>query len=140
MNYSKGISWIDDCRIPFTNENINFNTTQKGKVYGRNSYEESNTERNSTHYKPEGRFPANLLCSDDMLNDGCISKSQKGRNDLGKPTYTGNSLLNSSTKMNNTERGFDDKGSNSRYYDIDIWFDELLDKLYLLSDEQNEQK
>ena len=63
-----------------------------------------------------------------MLNDGIVSKSVKGRNDIGSSTYGGNSLLNSKTKMNNTDRGFNDKGSNSRYYDIDKWFDNIIDE------------
>jgi hypothetical protein len=77
----------------------------------------------------QGRFTPNLLVCDDMLNDGSVSKSQRGRNDVGKPTYTGNSLLNSKTTMNNTDRGFDDRGSSSRYYDLDKWFDKMVDGL-----------
>jgi hypothetical protein len=127
-NYSKGISWIDDCRIP-TTDNLNgggYNTkgTSKKNLDDATSYAIKIIE--SDFIQPIGRFPANLLVSDDMLNDGVISKSVKGRNDIGSSTYGGNSLLNSKTKMNNTDRGFNDKGSNSRYYNIDKWFDKIL--------------
>jgi hypothetical protein len=122
-SYSKGISWIDDCRIPFVDE-VGFKSPQHNKNVFNKDYPieyDGNFIMNT-----QGRFPANLLVSDDMLNDGVISKSVKGRNDIGSSTYGGNSLLNSKTKMNNTDRGFNDKGSNSRYYNIDKWFDNLI--------------
>jgi hypothetical protein len=127
MLYAKGICWIDDCRIPFVDE-------KDSNKACKNNLEQGiyNTPWISGYFKRKGsdvkgRFPANILVCDDMLNDGVISKSVKGRNDIGSSTYGGNSLLNSKTKMNNTDRGFNDKGSNSRYYDIDKWFDNLLE-------------
>jgi hypothetical protein len=119
--YSKGVSWIDDCRIPFVDENIDFTTTQKGKVYGRNSLNESITERNTTHYSTQGRFPANILVSDDMLNDGVISK-QSGKIYEGKKSKTSFGQIKSSAVNTN----YADKGSNSRYYNIDKWFENLI--------------
>ena len=124
--YSKGISWINDCRIPFVDENIDFNSTQKGKVYGRNSLNESITERNTTHYNNEGRFPANILVSDDMLNDGIVN---------GGGSYSG--IKQRKRNRHFKERGqnygsaespdnYGDKGSNSRYYNIDKWFENLI--------------
>jgi hypothetical protein len=122
--YSKGISWIDDCRIPFVDENEKWNYPNGA---GGNTFHGQDRLDMSVKANTQGRFPANLLVSDDMLNDGVISKSVKGRNDIGSSTYGGNSLLNSKTKMNNTDRGFNDKGTNSRYYDIDKWFNNLID-------------
>ena len=127
MNYSKGISWIDDVRIPYVDEGemkqackSDKSSVKKYDDWNRNLYNRLGSDT-------KGRFPANILVSDDMLNDGSVSKSVKGRNDIGSSTYGGNSLLNSKTKMNNTDRGFNDKGSNSRYYDIDKWFNNLID-------------
>ena len=77
MNYSKGITWFDDCRIPFVDDvNINAiqNQNEKGDIYGGGKGYHKKGYQNKV-YKPEGRFPANLLCSDDMLNDGSVSKS-----------------------------------------------------------------
>ena len=125
--YSKGISWINDCRIPFVDEK-DIKSATPGSLNASGEFSsfgfKSGNELNTT-----GRFPANILVSDDMLNDGVVSKSVKGRNDIGSSTYGGNSLLNSKTKMNNTDRGFNDKGTNSRYYDIDKWWIELLNKI-----------
>ena len=125
MIYSLGISWIDDTRIPH-NEEIMIAADYKENKQSDNGW---GTKDRILEPSNRGRFTPNLLVCDDMLNDGSISKSVRGRNDIGKPTYTGNSLLNSKTKMNNTDRGFDDKGTNSRYYDLDKWFEKLINEI-----------
>jgi hypothetical protein len=121
--YSKGISWINDCRIPFVDEVI-LNTKQKQSknvdskwgAYHNRGFE-------NEMYKPQGRFPANILVSDDMLNDGVITKSLGGNS-----TNIGGFVT---TYSDETKRGmksgFGDKGTNSRYYDIDKWFNNLLE-------------
>jgi len=119
-SYSKGISWIDDCRIPFVDEKDiksatpgSLNATGEFSSFGFKSGNELNTT---------GRFPANLLVSDDMLNDGVISKSVSGGK--GKPIPRQDRMAEETI----TERGgFNDKGTNSRYYDIDKWFDKIID-------------
>lgn len=132
VSYSKGITWIDDCRIPYTKGDVDKINFDRPRVREHANPEwilkqaHDHTNPDYKEYNTDGRFPANILVCDDMLNDGVISKSVRGRNDLGSSTYGGNSLLNSKTKMNNTDRGFNDKGTNSRYYDIDKWFDKIL--------------
>ena len=58
-----------------------------------------------------------------MLNDGVISKSQDNirNNTLEQKIYGGGNGL-----PPRASRGFNDKGTNSRYYDIDKWFDKIL--------------
>jgi hypothetical protein len=125
MLYAKGISWIDDCRIPFVDggwgERKNGSNGLKSDEYG---HKKVNQIQNT-----QGRFPANLLVSDDMLNDGNVSKSIKsnrgGAIDSNSGTYSWNE---GNTK--NVEKylcGFNDNGSNSRYYNIDKWFNNLID-------------
>lgn len=119
--YSKGISWIDDCRIPFVDEGDiksatpgSLNATGEFSSFGFKSGNELNTT---------GRFPANLLVSDDMLNDGVISKSNDNiRNN--KKSYT---IYNQNEINISNTKGFNDKGTNSRYYDIDKWFDKIIE-------------
>ena len=126
--YSKGISWIDDCRIPFVDGDKpkgGFGAASIG--YG-NEYE---YDGRCNEANTQGRFPANLLVSDDMLNDGVISKSQenKSKGNIRK------SLINGAENAGGFYRpdyfvqrnGFNDKGTNSRYYDIDCWFNNLID-------------
>jgi hypothetical protein len=119
--YSKGISWIDDCRIPFVDEGDiksatpgSLNATGEFSSFGFKSGNELNTT---------GRFPANLLVSDDMLNDGVISKTNtKGqiRSEKRNWNYTS---VDDYTKMS----VINDKGTNSRYYDIDKWFNKIIE-------------
>ena len=117
--YSKGISWFDDCRIPHNEE-----------IMVANSYKETKQSENGWGTKNRilepsnrGRFPANILVSDDMLNDGVISKSQDNirNNTLEQKIYGGGNGL-----PPQASKGFNDKGTNSRYYNIDKWFDKII--------------
>ena len=129
MNYSKGICWIDDCRIPFVDEgdrgsidrNVDMGWKTDGYVngIGKNTLPPEQATGND-----KGRFPANLLVSDDMLNDGTISKQSKR---TYKPTENKSSLFGNSPQAHG--QGIGDKGSNSRYYDIDKWFDKMINEL-----------
>jgi hypothetical protein len=94
--------WLADCRIPFGDtEDIDFTSKQSGKIYCGNSLNESVTERNNTtHYTTQGRFTPNLLVCDDMLNN-----------------------------VANSPDNYGDKGTNSRNYDLDKWFDKMVDEL-----------
>lgn len=124
MNYSKGICWIDDCRIPFVDD-VNFESkpNRSKKVYGGNSLLDSKTEYTNTDYNTQGRFPANILVSDDMLNDGNIGKSNDHK-------WKGEDTSAIYGKYENRTRTqvYSDKGTNSRYYDIDKWFEKLLNE------------
>ena len=116
--YSKGISWINDCRIPFIDEG------EKEESYRKplDTIREGFVKTTKPEYKSQGRFPANILVSDDMLNDGSIGKSNdhKWKGEDTSPIYG---------KYENRTRTqvYSDKGSNSRYYDIDKWFENLID-------------
>jgi hypothetical protein len=129
--WSKAICWIDDCRIPFVDSDDiksatpgSLNATGEFSLFGFKSGNQLNNQ---------GRFPANILVSDDMLNDGLIYKSGKGhphhkRNKtLGE--YQGNAYgkFNNVNPQINYENYYGDKGTNSRYYDIDKWFDKIIE-------------
>ena len=129
MGYSKGISWIDDTRIPFVDE-----TDPSAKRY--QSYR--NVENlfggyGDTKYEykeQQGRFTPNLLVCDDVLNDGNIVQYNKNRKDNG--SYLGGHREEFIGTENNLRvnkikgQFFNDKGSNSKYYDIDLWFNKLI--------------
>jgi hypothetical protein len=121
--YSKGISWIDDCRIPFVDGGWGVRIQETKNMFGSKGLETNTNGKQNDN----GRFPANILVSDDMLNDGVISKSGKLNTNLLniKGARYNN---NSKEKLDyGYERGFNDKGTNSRYYDIDKWFDKIID-------------
>ena len=125
MNYSKGISWFDDCRIPFVDGGDIPNDMDKTHLEGRNFYTQI---YNGFMYKQnqEGRFPPNLLVSDDMLNDGSISEAKYNKNYKWNNTTSNSEIFKGRGKY--TPRN--DKGSNSRYYDIDLWFNNLINNIY----------
>lgn len=125
-SYSKGITWIDDCRIPFANlADQNYATTNP---FTTNKMEHQNenwgTKKIGNVSKETGRFPANLLVCDDMLNDGSVSKGGRMVN-LTNPY----DFYEGTNKTYTIQRGeqIDDKGTNSRYYDIDKWFKNILE-------------
>lgn len=63
-----------------------------------------------------GRFPANIIVTDDALNDGKISKSIKAKQDKSGS----GGIWEKSTGVPAGET-YSDTGSNSRYFDIDHW-------------------
>jgi len=123
MRYSKGIMWLDDCRIPFVNEGDIPNDMDKTHLDGRNFYTQV---YNGFMYNQntQGRFTPNLLICDDMLNDGVITKQSKR---TYKPTEHTGSLFGNSPQAHGV--GIGDSGSSSRYYDLDKWFDKVIDNL-----------
>lgn len=122
LKNKKGITWLDDCRIPYENkDNIiakNPHTSRRNsreytKIYG---------EYQSSDYKlPKGRFPANLLVSDDVLNDGkniSYGKAKISYNYKGKKYKVEGFILDNSP---NAPSNYADSGSFSRYFDLDKW-------------------
>jgi hypothetical protein len=118
-SYSKGISWIDDCRIPFVENDKPTGGFGAARIGYGNEYD---YDGKCNEANTQGRFPANILVCDDMLNDGSIGKSNdhKWKGEDTSPIYG---------KYENRTRTqvYSDKGSNSRYYDIDKWFNNLID-------------
>ena len=102
MKNGKGVTWLDNVRIPFK---------------GQNDTAEAN---------PKGRFPANLLVQDDVLNDGKITKSTGGLGDINVETKFGQTSNRIQKPFN-----YQDEGSFSRYYDLDAWWKERIQDLPL---------
>jgi hypothetical protein len=121
-SYSKGITWIDDCRIPTTDKQQVLINTGNKNIFDNSRKEPVSNGKKIEFVEPIGRFPANILVSDDMLNDGVTSKAGEYK---GNGSKSGGIWSKSTGKPAGVEYG--DKGSNSRYYDIDRWFNNLID-------------
>ncbi len=129
MKYSKGIMWLDDCRIPFVDEG---DIKSQARAFTKHSSSKNGLSlKNSIGWGGEGeanptnqqgRFTPNLLVCDDMLNDGSVSKSSDN-------VWFGGQEKNWGGHTNKRINTYSDKGSNSRYYDLDLWFDKMLEKL-----------
>ena len=120
--YSKGISWINDCRIPFVDEKDPSKERYKSyrnvdNLYG--GYGDTFYE----YKEQQGRFPANILVSDDMLNDG--NKPNKGHRSKSKVSGYGEFGGGKSEYHGIGE--YMSVDSTSRYYDIDRWFNNLIE-------------
>ena len=129
MKDGKGVSWFDDCRIP-TGDSDKYDLEQRGvsKAHGIQKDESFLDEIHDHDIKhgivEKGRFPANLLVSDNAVDNGIITKSPSGttkRNPRKAQVFTGDNCGFKSENL--TESGKGDSGSFSRYYDIDKWYE-----------------
>lgn len=131
MANQKGITWLDDGRIPYQSDDDKLSAKPGSMNY--NPEKRSNNElagaikgmleNNSGEYEqPQGRFPANLLVSDDILNDGKLTKSNPHprTNSPNKANVYGEYA-----KYTNSG-GWNDSGSFSRYFDLDAWWDDQI--------------
>ena len=133
MKNGKGITWLDDCRIP-TDESLDGGayaknpTPREGKdMWTSDRKKETKCfERGGAgEYKqPDGRFAANLIVQDDVLNDG-VKRSKGKHTDSG--SGSGGIWQESTGKP--AGRTYGDEGSFSRFYDLDAWWKSQIHKL-----------
>ena len=128
MKNGKGITWLDDCRIPYKNENDqaesqNKQSDNRGGFHGENTGVYSSGEQIG-YDKPDGRFAANLIVQDDVLNDG-VKRSKGKHTDSG--SGSGGIWQESTGKP--AGRTYGDEGSFSRFYDLDSWWKSQIHKL-----------
>ncbi|MCP4297555.1 MAG: site-specific DNA-methyltransferase [Proteobacteria bacterium] len=123
ISNSKGITWLDDSRIPYVSDDEH---TLKYDGYSNGSYKSDNSKAifygNQVNINLKGRFPANLLVSDDVLNDGVEHKSPKQYEKAHagfRSSYVGGKEKN--PKLQSKEYG--DTGGYSRFFSLDAWAD-----------------
>ena len=119
----KSVTWLDDCRIPTADyrcagirtANFGESTTQSGG-------------NGTAPYIPntEGRFPANLLVSDDVLNDGTTTKGGTFPSKRGASAMFG---LGDADNHNEFVGQITDEGSKSRFFSLDNWWSKRVDDL-----------
>ena len=167
MKNGKGVTWLDDARIPFTSEgdypgwwksgakgsdgylgtdtfkirdmsaeeikNRQFKKTTKRKPREENTVFKTSgfkSENNDTaEASPLGRFAANLLVQDDILNDGKNRKSIEHTVNNNNPKE--NSLYDGGFNPTTNSPTYSDEGSFSRYYDLDSWWESRIQELPL---------
>jgi DNA modification methylase/predicted DNA-binding protein len=127
-----GCTWLGDCKIPYS---------EHGDEWNKAGYPHRTTGYNNSSYKidyeresmsnSEGRFPANLLVSDNILDRGIITKSNTRK--VSKTEMSNDSYRNSSVYGKYGEcvydRGQNDSGDFSRYFSLDAWFDKKIQEL-----------
>lgn len=108
-----GVTWLDDCRIP-AGDDIQKGGSISGGYHG-------DIQPGVPH--AGGRFPANLLVSDDVLNDGRVTgDTTPGLNKVGDvAAYKGDKYGSANGRHTESDRRVVDSGSYSRYFDLDSW-------------------
>jgi DNA modification methylase len=141
----KGITWLDDCRIPYSNPDEIPTTSNipeggfdrvddRGRRYklGGNGYKYFFYKGDLEKAKI-GRFPANLLVSDDVLDDGNtkigdgslkIRQAQTGAGILAQ--YDGRKTMPKIHDGLETIRCINDSGTFSRFFSLDAWAEKNL--------------
>lgn len=125
LKNGKGVTWLDDCRIPFeqsgskaTNPNMRDDNGSNSKDYGASPM--FARERAKLFFNSQGRFPANLLVSDDVLN---IEHKGSHRHQGFSESKARGWKMTSKSGVNRV--GYNDSGSYSRYFDLDRWANQL---------------
>lgn len=136
MDNFKGITWLDDCRIPFKQGDGEWHSTAgkgtKGQpdkgttgIYG---YFGGNADpKDNVRYDSIGRFPANLLVSDDVLNDGI--ERQSGKAFIGQGNDVDYDNVYGKYNQHRITSNYADCGSFSRYFNLDKWWEEKVKSL-----------
>ncbi len=133
----KGVTWLDEARIPFASENDVKETETKNAHLKFGSgprenkiYDEDNRARSEQgdYSADKGRFPANLLVSDDILNDGTMCG---GQGHFSKKPNNKETLYQGGWKptFQREEAYLTDQGSFSRYFSLDAWFESKIKTL-----------
>ena len=128
MKNKKGITWLNDCRIPYESDDVDTRRDAPGGDNGLVGTDTFKIRKRKASEQPEqeGRFAANLIVQDDVLDDG---KSRK-TGDL-TPYVDNRDNVNTYgeyTRGRNVNHTGDD-GSFSRYYDLDAWWESRVKKL-----------
>lgn len=127
----KGITWLGDCRIPFQSEEdkessrfgVQADLTNSG--YGTKKPSDGNVMATNVLSSEIGRFPANLLVCDDVLNDGKIHSA----GNLTGQKRTPNNIYGTLDCNNPMYLKGNSVDSPSRYFDLDAWWDVKLKTL-----------
>lgn len=130
LKNGKGITWLDDGRIPFDangEPNLRLNApSHKGHGHNFGGFGDRSCVNTRSKddlpdmgfHNSKGRFPANLLVSGDVLNDAVNHVGGYRKNpSTNKATWFG---AKDGSHIEG-ERGYPDSGSFSRYFDIDKW-------------------
>ena len=123
----KGITWLDDGRIPIEKGDEPYGG-YGDEVIGLSGFD--NKKGAKWRLSPtadKGRFTANLLVSDDVLNiesGGAFAPVKSGQKSWGGKIYG-----KFASGGDDGKSFFGDTGSFSRYFDLDKWFEEKLKEL-----------
>ena len=117
----KGCTWMDDGRIPYADESIPYRDLVKQKSSTSNQAIASQGKEWLGH--PTGRFPANLLVSDNALDDG---KNHKGNSNAGWAKLASGKSGFGLEPLGEKTSAPNDEGGYSRFFSLDAWAERNL--------------
>ena len=147
LENGKGVTWLNDVRIPVSEGDVPVGGFGRMKIGmgkpgetqsmkkvkrkprpGTTTWSSSGFDNESNDIaaaNPEGRFPANLIIQDDVLNDG---KNRKTTwiSDKHANVRSGEFL---GTFKHPGNQGYNDEGSYSRFFDLDRWWESRIGDL-----------
>lgn len=133
LHNGKGVTWLGDCRIPYGEQDTAFEDGVSRAEQPRNDIRGGKFHVGDhdsliipSGMSQDGRFPANMLVSDDVLNDGKEHPTSAMQGSFGTSGF-GNSELCYGGNAKGAALEYDvpaDSGSYSRYFDLDAWFDQ----------------
>jgi site-specific DNA-methyltransferase (adenine-specific) len=116
----KGITWLDNCRISYGDSK----STWKYKDGVKWSSEKKWNQDIIRQAHKKGRFPANLIVSDDILDDGKKHQGGTFPKKRGETEYFGLDRLESGISGR-----LKDSGGYSRFFSLDAWAEDLPKKV-----------
>jgi len=135
-NDGKGVTWLDDCRIGTEggtkrSHQVEFPKKENGKED--RSQHWARTGHTVEASDKDGRFPANLIVSDEILDDGQERTSTKTKSiggfGVAENAFESSQHPNKEDQLVSYERGYNDSGGFSRYFSLDAWWENQLEKL-----------
>lgn len=123
LDNGKGVTWLGDCRIPYSDGDKS-SAGNRTATFG--TQETISGGDGSVGWKicKEGRFPANLLVSDNVLDDGKDHKSCIGPSQIN-PDYSMKEGFMQKQKIK-SKAFYGDKGGYSRFFSLDAWIQRNL--------------
>jgi len=100
---------------------------EEGTVFKTSGFKSENND--TAEASPLGRFAANLLVSDDVLNDGKVRKSVKSK--TFHSGYESDNVTGMIDGISHPGNQYSDEGTFSRYYDLDAWWESRIQELPL---------
>jgi site-specific DNA-methyltransferase (adenine-specific) len=135
LKNGKGVTWLDSCRIPYQSDKDKAKAeigehAFSGKLSNNLTMNPSPTVRyEGSHVNQDGRFPANLLVSDNCLDNGIITGDKTpGFDPVGREKQ-GNVYGKYNGLKEQKRKRIVDQGDFSRYFSLDAWWSKKLQEL-----------